>query len=110
MKKLIITCKDEDLVKLVGTCVKIDADFTVETVAVEEPAKRTLHREHETVADKVAAFLREPARKGHATFDQIKAHLTEAGYAPNTAGATLSRLCLVGKLVRSGNTYALLPS
>ena len=108
MKRLIITCKDEDLVKLVGTCVKIDADFTVETVA-EAPVKaaRKLHREGLNTSEKVVAYLSQPDMKGHATFTQIRDHLVEVGYAESTASGVLSKLRAAGRVVQSGNIWAL---
>jgi hypothetical protein len=109
MKRLIITCGDDDLIKIVGTCLKVNADFTVETLE-EPPAKEPRHLNRlpggETASSVVLGFLKGRGSR-MATRTEVGHLLADRGFHPHSVATTISKMRRDGQVEVAGEIVAL---
>ena len=108
MKRLICTVSDEDLVKLVGTLVKVGADFSVQNIASDEPDK-VRHIQRKTADGKSASDIVLEAITASRQSKTALAHiLQEHGFNSTTVYGTVAKLKASGHVVTSGD-WVMLP-
>ena len=109
MKRITITVADDDLVKVIGSLLKYQTDFAVETVEAATTHKSRVHRPGAGVTSEGLVKDHLTARPSRAdTLDNLGAMLEGHGYATSTLSGTVSKMTRRGELVRSGNTVGLI--
>ena len=109
MKRLTITCEDDDLVKIVGACLKINADFQVVSVESEAKLPRTINRrsaDQPQATDVVLKALRANS-SGMEIRHNLRLAMVEEGYSENTLVPTLSKLRREGLVTCAGDIVSL---
>lgn len=103
MKRIICTVKDEDVVKIVGTLIRSEADFVVETISAPEPTN-VRHLQRKTADGRSASdvIIDELTTKGKRTLAQLSAALVEVGFNKSTVHGTTSNLQAQGLVTKSG--------